>query len=434
MAFQANDDVNAVLNGNDNDPNVIKAKLNAIFARWGRPQVQTSDVPDSDLVGAGSDGGTQGFRQSQPVPGASEQSSGSADLAQPRPASQPINLERAGHVPRSLQPAAAAPAAPDTSDAHLVPLAKQLVASGAPIPGASAEPGSTADLESRVPFGGSPDSPNIPPVITAAAKSAQPGGVLGVLKGIGSFAAKQILPRVGMAGYAISGGDPYKLRLAQEQQKFEEEQANREYGLEQQKVGLQSRSVDIEQQRADTEAHHDAAMEALQQQNFGLAQREADRADKSLAEEIRYHQQEGDLEQYRIQLESKQLEISLLSLKAEQQRFDQQMAMESRSMTVQEINQEAEDEKALVLAQMQKPGLWTRQSTANKAAADALKTVEQKRLDRIAAVTGGVPSIIHGAANSAGGGQSGQPTHDVYDANKRHIGTVVNGRFVPDAK
>ena len=197
--------------GDPNDPAVQKQKLALLFSRWGRPQVQPSSAPDTldETPGAGDDGGSQGFRQSKPAPGSSEMSSGSPDPAEPKPSNGPVNLAKAGHMPRSLQPSNDAPTSDSTAD-----LESRVGLPALPRAEDAAEPGSTEDLENRV-------QSSVPGMFAFAARQQKPHGVLGILSAIG----KQALGRLGNAGYAISGGDPREMALKEQESRFEEEMA-----------------------------------------------------------------------------------------------------------------------------------------------------------------------------------------------------------------
>src|SRR5579864_5492475 len=100
MAFQSSDDVQTTMAGGDptdpNPPAGIKRRLFAVWSRFYGGQPQASDsVGDDAMPGAAADGVNNGAGQPK---------SASPDVAEPKPTPGPINLVKAGHVPRSLQP------------------------------------------------------------------------------------------------------------------------------------------------------------------------------------------------------------------------------------------------------------------------------------------------------------------------------------------
>src|SRR5690348_15985677 len=126
MPFQSSDDVQTTMAGGDptdpTSPAGIKRRLFAVWSKFygGGPQV-SDNAGDDSLQGAG-DSGMNNGGSSQPKPSASP------DVAQPKPTPGPVNLVKSGHIPRSQQP---------DKDTQVKTLAKTLVASGTPIPGAS---------------------------------------------------------------------------------------------------------------------------------------------------------------------------------------------------------------------------------------------------------------------------------------------------------
>jgi hypothetical protein len=195
--------------GDPNDPNVQKQKLALLFSRWGKPAIQPSSAPDviDETPGAGADGGNGGYSNAKPVPGSSEMSSGSSpDLAEPKPAN-PMSLGQAQRVKASTQPPAGASTQPEFAGADLESHV------GLPVPPrAEAESGSTADLENHA-------ESSVPGMFLAAANAQKPHGVLGILGAIG----KQVLPRIGNMGYALTGHDPREMALREQEQQFGEE-------------------------------------------------------------------------------------------------------------------------------------------------------------------------------------------------------------------
>jgi hypothetical protein len=80
------------------------------------------------------------------------------------------------------------------------------------------------------------------------------------------------------------------------------------------RTAIQSRGVDVEQQRADAEHAYQTGM--------------LEKAGKQLDEEVRYHQQQGSLEQQRVNLEKNAQGLMKQRMQIEENHFDQQIKMQ----------------------------------------------------------------------------------------------------------